>query len=102
MSDNNNGAISTAALTFLTGAAVGALVVALTTTRTGTDLRRDLKAMGRRLKGKAEAWGEEAGDAWETVKDQTSQAASQVVRQGEAALDKAKETASNDMAKAKY
>ena len=97
MSDQNNGTISTAALTFLTGAAVGALVVALTTTRTGSDLRRDLKAMGRRLKGKAEAWGEEAEGAWETAKDHGSEA----VRQGEAALDKARETVSNDLAKAK-
>ena len=42
-------------LTFLAGAAVGAVVVALTTRKTGPELRGDLKDLARRAKRKAEA-----------------------------------------------
>ena len=46
-------AFSTIALTFLAGAAVGAIVVALTTPKSGTELRGDLKDFGIRMRRKA-------------------------------------------------
>ena len=48
MSDDRN--IGSSLLIFLAGAAVGAAVVALTTPKTGPELRGDLKDMGGRLK----------------------------------------------------
>ena len=43
----------TSLMLFLLGAAVGALVVALTTPKTGPELRSDLKDLGAKLKEKA-------------------------------------------------
>ena len=40
-------------LLFLAGAAVGAAVVALTTPKTGAELRGDFKGLGNRLKDRA-------------------------------------------------
>jgi gas vesicle protein len=49
MSDES-GSIGTSLLIFLAGAAVGAAVVALTTPKTGPELRGDLKGLGDRVK----------------------------------------------------
>ena len=46
----DRGNIGTSLLIFLAGAAVGAAVVALTTPKTGEELRGDLKEMGGKLK----------------------------------------------------
>ncbi len=46
-------AFGTIALTFLAGAAVGAIVVALTTPKSGPELRGDLKDFGVRMRRKA-------------------------------------------------
>lgn len=48
MSDDRN--LGTSLLVFLAGAAVGAAVVALTTPKTGAEVRGDLKDMGHKLK----------------------------------------------------
>ncbi len=61
-----------ALLSFIAGAAVGALVVALTTPKTGSEVRGGLKALGRRAKYKLGEMGEQAGDAWADSKDQAS------------------------------
>ncbi|HJV23868.1 MAG TPA: YtxH domain-containing protein [Holophagaceae bacterium] len=53
MSQENPVPIGTIALTFLAGAAVGAIVLALTTPKTGKELRGDLKDLGNRLRGRA-------------------------------------------------
>jgi len=50
MSQNNPSYVVPTLLTFLVGAAVGAVVVALTTSRTGPRFRRDLKDLARRGK----------------------------------------------------
>ena len=42
--------LGTSLLVFLAGAAVGAAVVALTTPKTGPELRGDLKGLGHRIK----------------------------------------------------
>lgn len=44
------GSIGTSLLIFLAGAAVGAAVVALTTPKTGPEVRADLKDLGGRVK----------------------------------------------------
>lgn len=49
MSDDR-GSIGTPLLIFLAGAAVGAAIVALTTPKTGPELRGDLKDLGIRMK----------------------------------------------------
>ena len=62
-------------ITFLAGATLGALLVALTTPKTGPDLRGELKNLARRVKGKAEGMAGEAGEAWDDVRHRTGQAA---------------------------
>lgn len=50
---NPSPSLAPLAWTFLAGAAVGATVVALTTPKTGPQLRGDLKDMGTKLRRKA-------------------------------------------------
>ncbi len=76
--ENNSG--STLLLTFLAGAALGALVVGLTTPKTGAEVRGDLKALGRRARRKAGEIAEDAEAAWESVKDRTAHAATDLKR----------------------
>jgi gas vesicle protein len=54
--------------TFLAGAAVGAVVVALTTPKTGSQLRGDLKGMARRARRQAGDLAEDASEAWDGLK----------------------------------
>ncbi len=44
------GSLGTSMLIFLAGAAVGAAVIALTTPKTGPELRGDLKGFGNKIK----------------------------------------------------
>jgi gas vesicle protein len=67
-------------LTFLAGAAVGAVLVALTTPKTGPELRGDLKDYGRRAKLKAGNLANEACGAWDEMKERTALAAGDVKR----------------------
>jgi gas vesicle protein len=55
MNQNNAPSIGTVLLTFAAGAAVGAVVVALTTPKTGPGLRRELRDLARCGKDRAEA-----------------------------------------------
>ena len=48
--NGENGSIGTSLLVFLAGAVVGATVVALTTPKTGPELRGDIKDLGNRVK----------------------------------------------------
>lgn len=59
----NGPALGTMALTFLAGAAVGAIVVALTTPKSGPELRSDLKGMGNRLRRRASDLVDACADA---------------------------------------
>jgi gas vesicle protein len=72
MSDSSSGTAANAALLFLAGAAVGALAIALTTPRSGPELRDDLKLLGRRIKGLGKELRAEAEDAWNERKDQNA------------------------------
>ena len=63
MSDEQ-GSVGTSLLIFLAGAAVGAAVVALTTPKTGAELRGDLKGLGDRVKDRvAKLRADEEGKA---------------------------------------
>lgn len=67
-------------LTFLAGATVGGLLVALTTPKTGPELRGDLKNLARRAQRKAGDLAEEADEAWADMKDCTALAAGDLER----------------------
>jgi gas vesicle protein len=74
MREDNGSSIVEALMLFVAGAAVGGLLVALNTPRTGPELREDLKGMGRRAKGKAEGLTEDAEGAWERLKGKAGEA----------------------------
>ena len=72
--------LSALLLTFLAGAAAGAVVVALTTRKTGPQLRGDLKDLGRRAKLRVGAMAEDASEAYEGMRDRTVMAANDLKR----------------------
>lgn len=53
MNQTNAPPFGTLAIAFLAGAAVGAVVMALTTPKTGPQVRDDLKDLGIRIRSKA-------------------------------------------------
>ena len=67
-------------LTFLAGAAVGAVVVALTTPKSGPELRGNLKDIARRAKGKAGDLAAEASGICDEIKERTTMAAGDLKR----------------------
>lgn len=75
MSQENTSPIGTMLLTFLAGAAVGAVVVALTTPKSGPELRGDLKDLAGRAKRKAGEMTDDAYEALEGLKERTMLAA---------------------------
>ena len=81
MHENNGSSIGEALLLLVAGAAIGGLLVALNTPKTGPELREDLKGMGRRAKGKAEGLAEDAEGAWDKLKGK-AEAAGEAVQQG--------------------
>lgn len=80
MNQESPSSTGTMLLTFLAGAAVGAVVVALTTPKTGPELRGDLKDLANRAKRKAGALAGEAGENWEDLKERTALAAADLKR----------------------
>jgi gas vesicle protein len=80
MSQETKSSIGPMLLTFLAGAAAGAVLIALTTPKTGPELRGDLKDMARRAKRKIGGLGEEACSGWEDLKDRTTMAAGDLKR----------------------
>lgn len=67
-------------LTFAAGAALGAVVVALTTPKSGPELRGNLKDLARRTKERAGELAEDASLAWNGMKDRTVLAAGDLKR----------------------
>jgi len=80
MSQETSPSIGPMLLTFIAGAAVGAALVALTTPKTGPELRGDLKDIARRAKRKAGDLAEDASGAWDEMKERTSLAACDLKR----------------------
>ncbi len=75
MSQENTTPIGSMLMTFLAGAAVGAVVMALTTPKTGPELRGDLKDLAGRAKRKAGALADDAYEAYDDLKERTMVAA---------------------------
>jgi gas vesicle protein len=63
-------------LAFLAGAAAGAVAVALTTPKSGPQVRSDLKDLARTAKRRAVALADQAGGVWQEAKCRTALAAS--------------------------
>lgn len=80
MSQENTSPIVPMLLTFLAGAAVGAVVVALTTPKTGPELRGNLKDIAHRAKSKAGDLAADASGAWDEMKGRTVLAADDLRR----------------------
>jgi gas vesicle protein len=80
MSTENPSSLGTLTLTFLAGAAVGAVVMALTSPKSGPELRGSLETMARRAKRKAGHLADDAGDAWDAFKTCSAQAAGDLKR----------------------
>jgi len=80
MSEPKTSSYGTTLLTFLAGAAVGAVVVALTTPKTGPELRGNLKDLTVRAKRKAGELADDACDTWEDMKGRTVLAAGDLKR----------------------
>ena len=78
MSQESNSSGSTLLLTFLSGAALGALVVALTTPKSGPELREDIAGLGNRVKGKIGDLAGQSSEAWDEVKKGASRAGSEL------------------------
>ena len=74
-------------LTFLAGATLGAVVVALATPRSGPELRADLKSMARRSKRRADDLVGGVGAAWDEMKTRTAQAAADLKSGVSASVD---------------
>lgn len=66
------------AMTFVAGATLGALVVALTTPKSGPELRGDLKKLAKRAKRRADDLSGQAGDLWDQVRGRAGQAAAEL------------------------
>ena len=75
--DNSPGSML---LTFLAGATVGAVVVALTTPKSGPQLRGDLRNLAHHAKDKAGTMATDAGEAWDVLKARTTLAAGDLKR----------------------
>jgi gas vesicle protein len=71
---------SIAILSFIGGAVLGAVVVALTTPRTGPQVREDLKALGRRAKDKVGEMGDQFGEAWTESSEHAGQSVADLKR----------------------
>lgn len=71
--NKNHGKHATCTLVaILAGVAIGAVVAALTTKKTGAERRNDLESLARRLRLRAESLTNEANEAWTAVKNYAS------------------------------
>jgi len=68
-------------LAFLAGAAVGGVVVALTTRKDGATLRKDLRELGAQAKDRMEDWMASASSAVERIGSSLNQEATEASRQ---------------------
>jgi gas vesicle protein len=78
--ESSSSSVNSLLLTFIAGAAVGAVVVALTTRKTGPQLRGDLKDLARRAKLRVGSMVEDASEAYEGLRDRTVMAAKDLKR----------------------
>lgn len=69
---NNGNHATCATIALLTGIAIGAVVTALTTKKTGVERRNDLESLVKHLRTRAESLTNEANEAWNAVKKYSS------------------------------
>jgi gas vesicle protein len=74
MREQDGGSIGTSLMLFVAGAAIGGLLVALNTPKTGPELREDIQSLGRRARNKAEGLAEDAGEAWGRIRGKAGEA----------------------------
>jgi gas vesicle protein len=65
-------------LTFLAGAAVGAVIMALTTPKSGPQLRRDMRSLANRARRRAEGMADDLGESWDDLKESAGLAADEL------------------------
>ena len=80
MRDDNETTFGSSLVMFLAGAAIGAVVVALVTPRSGPELRDDLGHLGRRTRRRAEELAQGARETWHKVSGRAAKAAEDVGR----------------------
>lgn len=68
MRDNPSGSVGESLMLFLAGAAIGGLLVALNTPKSGPELREDLRGWGRQARRKASDLAEDVEGAWDRLK----------------------------------
>jgi gas vesicle protein len=73
--ETSSPAVGPILLAFLAGAAAGAVLVALTTPKSGPDLRGDIKDLARRAKLRTRDMAQSASGAWQDLKERTLLAA---------------------------
>ena len=78
MQESNGGSVGGSLTLFLAGAAIGGLLVALNTPKTGPELREDLHRLGWRAKQKAEDLAEGAQEGWERMRGKIGEAGQEV------------------------
>jgi len=74
MRETNGGSMGESLMLFVAGAAIGGLLVALNTPKTGPELREDLKGLGRKARKGAEGLAEDAEGAWDRLKGRAEDA----------------------------
>jgi len=80
--ENSSNSIGTLLLTFLAGAAVGAVVAALTTPKTGRELRGDLQEFPGKARRKARDLAEDLLVALDGAKGPRGAEAGEIEREG--------------------
>jgi len=80
MNQDNSTSMGPILIGFLAGAAVGAVLVALTTPKSGPELRGDLKDYGRRAKRQVGQAADDACAAWDGMQQRTALAAGDLKR----------------------
>jgi gas vesicle protein len=76
-----------AILSFVGGALLGALAVALTTPKTGPEVREALRGMGRRAKDRAGELGDQAEAVWDETRFRTEASVADLKRAMHEATD---------------
>lgn len=80
MREHDDTTLGSSLLSFLAGAAVGAVVAALVTPRSGPEMREDLGELGRRTRKRAEDLAASARVTWDKVRGRAAQTAEDVGR----------------------
>ncbi len=84
MQESNGGSMGGSLTLFLAGAAIGGLLVALNTPKTGPELREDLQVLGRKAKKRAQDLAEDAQEGWERVRGKVGEAGHEAAEEARA------------------